>query len=201
MSDGPDAAAQRFMLPGGKPQPAEAPHQTAAREVYEEIGLETEPHRVEHLGQFTAEAADETGQLVKAEGYVLAAAPHPENLPAAAKIEELRWLPTEGNVSGRDADQRLADPPRPAQDGLDAELTQQVARWVPFLLLGSVTLAADRTVGDLAVGIRFSRSEHGSAQGSTGPAVRYMGGIAASQLAGLAGAGLPQDDAPQLQPR
>lgn len=119
-------------------------------------------------------------------------------------------------------------------DTLDAELTQQVAFWVPFLLLGAVTLAAGRTVGDLAVGIRFSRSEDGTALGPAGRAARYLAGIGAYQLAdllpglpgsaiafivavsiplaavlhrsraglpGLVGAGRPQDDASQLQPR
>lgn len=92
----------RFMLPGGKPEPAEQPHQTAAREAYEEIGLEIDPQRLEHLGQFTAEAANEPGQLVQAEAYVLPAAQQPENLRAAAEIEELRWLSASAIISGRD---------------------------------------------------------------------------------------------------
>lgn len=86
-------------------------------------------------------------------------------------------------------------------DTLDAELTQPVACWVSLLLLGAVTLAAGRTVGDPAVGICFSRFEHGSALGSSGREVRYMAGIGAHRLAGLTGAGLQQDDAPPLQPR
>lgn len=93
---------QRFMLPGGKPEPGEEPHQTAARETYEEIGLHVEPHALEHLGQFTAAAANEPGRLVQAEAYLLSAAQRPGDLQAAAEIEELRWLSAVEIIAGSD---------------------------------------------------------------------------------------------------
>lgn len=93
---------QRFMLPGGKPEAGEEPHQTAAREAYEEIGLDLDPHALEHLGQFTADAANEPGQLVQAEAYLLPHAQRAEDLQAAAEIEELRWMPAEQIVTGSD---------------------------------------------------------------------------------------------------
>lgn len=93
---------QRFMLPGGKPEAGEEPQQTAAREAYEEIGLDLGPHTLEHLGQFIADAANEPGQLVQAEAYLLPGAQRPEDLQATAEIEELRWMPAEEIVAGLD---------------------------------------------------------------------------------------------------
>lgn len=92
----------RFMLPGGKPEAGEDPHQTAAREAYEEIGLDLDAHTLEHLGQFSADAANEPGQLVQAEAYLLPEPQRPEDLQATAEIDELRWMPAEQIVAGSD---------------------------------------------------------------------------------------------------
>jgi len=83
------AGTQRFMLPGGKPEPGETAAQAAIRECAEELGLTLDPGRLTALGVFTADAANEPGLTL--EGSVFE---HPlEGEPrAAAEIAELRWL-------------------------------------------------------------------------------------------------------------
>lgn len=81
----------RFMLPGGKHEPGEAPDEAAVREVHEELGLQLMTDDVRALGVFTADAANEPGHSVR--GHVYEA--HgwaPVRVAAAAEIEELRWL-------------------------------------------------------------------------------------------------------------
>jgi 8-oxo-dGTP diphosphatase len=83
------AGTQRFMLPGGKPEPGETAAQAAIRECAEELGLTLDPSLLTSLGVFTADAANEPGLTL--EGSVFE---HPlEGEPrAAAEIAELRWL-------------------------------------------------------------------------------------------------------------
>ena len=83
------AGTQRFMLPGGKPEPGETAAQAAMRECAEELGLALDPSLLTSLGVFTADAANEPGLTL--EGSVFE---HPlEGEPrAAAEIAELRWL-------------------------------------------------------------------------------------------------------------
>lgn len=79
---------ERFMFPGGKPEPGESPLQTAVREAAEEVGLHLAPERLRFLGVFTAPAANEEGCDIVASvfehPYVGAEAPSRE-------IAELRW--------------------------------------------------------------------------------------------------------------
>ncbi len=70
-------------------------------------------------------------------------------------------------------------------DALDGSLTQQVAFWVPFVLLGLITLVSGRTVGDLAVRIRFRSTAGGAPLNLPGRAGRYLAGIGAYQLTDL----------------
>lgn len=70
-------------------------------------------------------------------------------------------------------------------DALDSALTQQVAFWMPFALLGLITLATGRTVGDVAVRIRFRSLSEGAPLGPAGRAGRYLAGIGAYQLVDL----------------
>ncbi len=83
------AGTQRFMLPGGKPEPGESAAQAAIRECAEELGLALDPGKLTILGVFFADAANEPGLVI--EGSVFE---HPlEGTPrAAAEIAELRWL-------------------------------------------------------------------------------------------------------------
>jgi len=85
------AGTQRFMLPGGKPEPGETAAHAAIRECAEELGLSLDPDRLTALGVFMADAANEPGLVI--EGSVFE---HPllGEPAAAAEIAELRWLDT-----------------------------------------------------------------------------------------------------------
>lgn len=79
----------RFILPGGKLAPGEAPGDGARREVQEELGVSLPPGAVTELGRFRAPAANEPGRTVDATiftGSLEGAAPR-------AEIVELRWHP------------------------------------------------------------------------------------------------------------
>lgn len=82
-----------FMLPGGKPEAGESFQDAAAREVFEELGLNVPAPSLQLLGVFTQPALNEPGCDVQAHVYL---APqldtswpkvHPQ-----AEIEQLRWV-------------------------------------------------------------------------------------------------------------
>jgi 8-oxo-dGTP pyrophosphatase MutT (NUDIX family) len=79
----------RFMLPGGKIEPGEAPAEAAIRELREEVGAELAPELLVLLGDWIAPAANEPGELVH--GHVFE---HPwvAGLSARAEIAEVEWL-------------------------------------------------------------------------------------------------------------
>ncbi|ACG78094.1 MutT/nudix family protein [Phenylobacterium zucineum HLK1] len=78
---------QRFMLPGGKPEPGEDDLAALARELAEELGVSLLSARP--LGVFEAPAANEPGRTVRSRPY----AAEIEGEPAcAAEIEDLRWI-------------------------------------------------------------------------------------------------------------
>lgn len=82
----------RFMLPGGKPEPGESPVETAVREVAEELKVQLPVHELELLGVVRAAAANEAGFEVEGTTFL---APEPavaESIAPAAEIEEIRWL-------------------------------------------------------------------------------------------------------------
>ncbi|MXP21616.1 NUDIX domain-containing protein [Gordonia sp. HNM0687] len=83
----------RFMLPGGKPEPAESAADAAARECAEEVGLVIPVERLTELGRFRSAAANESGFEIDAtvfgyDGVVDALTP-------SAEIAEIRWLDVE----------------------------------------------------------------------------------------------------------
>lgn len=81
-----------FMLPGGKVEPGEQPRATAVREVREELHLRLEGTDLEHLGRFSAPAANEANCRVDCDVFRWS-----ETLsgdPAVfEEIEESRWFP------------------------------------------------------------------------------------------------------------
>lgn len=81
--------AQRFMLPGGKPEPGESARQTAVRECAEEIGVRVDADELTDLGEMRAEAANEPGCTVSAAVFTSAqvVSPVPD-----AEIAEVRWV-------------------------------------------------------------------------------------------------------------
>lgn len=79
----------RFMLPGGKIEPGEAPADTAVRELEEEVGAHLDPALLVPLGEWTAPAANEAGLLVQ--GHVFTH-PRVDVLAARAEIAEALWL-------------------------------------------------------------------------------------------------------------
>ena len=77
-----------FMQAGGKIEAGEAPLDALRRELKEELAIElaAEP---EHLGRFSAPAANEEGRVVEAEIFLLRV--EAEVFPAA-ELEEVRWV-------------------------------------------------------------------------------------------------------------
>lgn len=82
---------QRFMLPGGKPEPGEEFIDTAVREVDEELGLRIAVADLDVLGRFASDAANEPGHRL--ESHVFTYRGVLTQVPAvAAEIDELRWF-------------------------------------------------------------------------------------------------------------
>ena len=80
---------ERFMLPGGKPEPGEDALGAAVRECREEIGVELDPTALVLVGTFRTAAANEPGHEVLG---TIFAHPAPADVAPAAEIAELRWL-------------------------------------------------------------------------------------------------------------
>ncbi|MFE4198016.1 NUDIX domain-containing protein [Paenarthrobacter sp. NPDC056912] len=79
----------KFMHPGGKPEPGETAAQAAARELFEEVGIELSPQELEPLGVWLAVAANEAATTIEATVFTAPGtwAAHP-----SAEIAEIRWL-------------------------------------------------------------------------------------------------------------
>lgn len=78
-----------FMLPGGKPEPGEAPADTALREFAEEVGGFLDAKMLTFWGEFRAAAANEAGVEVVAHVFEH---PYVHGLRAGAEIEVLEWV-------------------------------------------------------------------------------------------------------------
>lgn len=78
-----------LMLPGGKPEPGEAPAGTALREFEEELGIALDPRLLRFVGEFRSAAANERGSTVIAHVFE-----HPfvPGAVASAEIDHLEWV-------------------------------------------------------------------------------------------------------------
>lgn len=79
----------RWMLPGGKPEPGESAAECAVREVAEELGVSVPLEAIEPMGEFETRAANEAGFALRASVFRsrAAIAPVPQ-----AEIDEARWI-------------------------------------------------------------------------------------------------------------
>lgn len=82
-----------FMQAGGKIEPHESPAQALVRELEEELGLHIAPGAPEYLGEFTAQAANETGHTVNAACFYLRA---DFDVSPTREIEEAVWVAPDG---------------------------------------------------------------------------------------------------------
>ncbi len=81
-----------FMQPGGKPEAGETPERTLVREVEEELGLAIAVDRLEPLGTFTADAANEPDHHVLAHAWAVLLTPAEVDAVApAAEIDQVAW--------------------------------------------------------------------------------------------------------------
>lgn len=82
----------RFMHPGGKPEPGESPAETGAREIGEELGVVAEPAELEYLGRFETATANEPGFVLRSDVFALAREVAADEPAPRAEIAELRWV-------------------------------------------------------------------------------------------------------------
>ena len=79
----------KFMHPGGKPEPGETAVQAAARELEEEVGIVVDPRELELMGVWLADAANEAATEIEATVF---RAPGTWIAHPSAEIAEIRWL-------------------------------------------------------------------------------------------------------------
>lgn len=85
----------RFMHPGGKPEPGETAAQTASRELAEEVGIVLPAEDLVLLGVWFADAANEAATQIRATVF---RAPGVWHAHPSAEIAEIRWLDLAGEL-------------------------------------------------------------------------------------------------------
>lgn len=79
----------KFMHPGGKPEPGETAAEAASRELAEEVGIDVDPADLQLLGSWLAVAANEAATEIEATVFT---APGTWEAHPSAEIAEIRWL-------------------------------------------------------------------------------------------------------------
>jgi len=79
-----------LILPGGKPESDETDEQTLAREIEEELRCHLDPARLEYLGEYEDELADDPSRRVLIRLYRGELMGHPQ---PSAEIGEAVWHP------------------------------------------------------------------------------------------------------------
>lgn len=82
----------RFMHPGGKPEPGETAAEAASRELAEEVGIVVEVEALALMGVWIARAANEEGTDIEATVFTAPGTHDPAGVHPAAEIAELRWI-------------------------------------------------------------------------------------------------------------
>ena len=85
----------KFMHPGGKPEPGETAAQAASRELLEEVGIAVEPEDLQLMGVWLADAANEAATDIEATVFT---APGTWHAHPSAEIAEIRWLDLAGEL-------------------------------------------------------------------------------------------------------
>lgn len=114
---------ERFMFPGGKPEPGESAAAAALRECAEEIGSDLDPAGLRELGVFRCPAANEPGHSLEATVFE-----HPADIDpvAGAEIAEVRWQDPAADALPGDLAPLLADHVLPLIAGPDSRLPRAV---------------------------------------------------------------------------
>ena len=85
----------KFMHPGGKPEPGETAAQAASRELVEEVGIVVAPEDLQLMGVWLADAANEAATDIEATVFT---APGTWHAHPSAEIAEIRWLDLAGEL-------------------------------------------------------------------------------------------------------
>lgn len=88
----------RFMHPGGKPEPGESAAEAASRELAEEVGIEVPARELGLMGFWVARAANEAGTDIEATVFTAPGFHDPAEIHPAREIAELRWLDVDGEL-------------------------------------------------------------------------------------------------------
>ena len=91
----------KFMHPGGKPEPGETAAQAASRELEEEVGISVAPGDLVPFGSWLADAANEAATQIEATVFTaptLINAPGSWTAHPSAEIAEIRWLDLSGEL-------------------------------------------------------------------------------------------------------